>query len=218
MESKNKNSLILVLLTSFILIAVFAAVLFFLNKKGYLSFNKNADTTCYTGTKNQDTNDSDGINSITKASTNMTNDEVYELWNKIKGNWANIKFNDDTCAGSSLEINTYVKVSKFNSDGIITYRILSFNKVSDGIYELNLVNPVNLNNQLDGGIVASYITITIDLGEPGDNKISVKRGETFDEFEYVGDNKTIINENTYYQYVDGGFSQNYYCDWYKKNH
>lgn len=217
MEEK-KNSFLPVLLTIVILLLLFAVALFILNKEGYLSFSKNNVTDCYTDGVAKD---GDIINENTvysKAETNMTNDEVYDLWNKIKGNWAHVQFNNDTCAGTSLEINTYVKMAKFNSDGVITYRIISFNKTDDNNYEIKLVAPVNLNDQMSGDTTASYTTLIIDMGEPGDGKMNVKRGDAWVEYEYVGENEVTVNENTKFQYIDGGFTQAKYCKWYKENH
>lgn len=217
MEEKKKNFLP-VLLTIVILMLLFAIVLFLFNKEGYLSFNKNNVTDCFNDRIVEDSNIITDNDAYSKAETNMTNDEIFDLWNKIKGNWAHIQFNNDTCAGNSLEINTYVKLAKFNSDGIITYRIISFNKTDDNKYELKLIAPVNLNDQMSGNTTASYMTLMIDMGEANDNKMNVKRGDAWVEYEYVGKNEVIVNENTKFQYIDGGFTQDHYCKWYKENH
>ncbi len=222
MEKKRTSFIVFAtaFITVIVLFAAFVAVLFILNKNGYVSFVGNTKYIEKNTVRNNNDqkSDSNSSNFTIDAESNMTNDEVFDFWNKIKGNWAHIQFNNDLCAGSSLEINTYVKLSKFNSDGIITYRIVSFNKNSDGTYELNLILPVDLNNQMIGNIVASYVTFIIDLGEPNDNKMRVKRGNNWIEFEYVGENKTIFGEETKFQNIDGGFSQDYYCNWYKENH
>ncbi len=212
---KRKGNILAVLITIIILFILFALTLFILHKMDYLSFNKKT-----TNNSSKDTAivDSAANNNFTEVSSNMSNEEIFEFWNRVKGNWANIEFINDLCAGVSLEINTNVKLSKFNSDGIVTYGIVSFNKINDKTVELKLIVPVNLNDQISGSTKATYTTLTIDMGEPNDNKISINRGGNWVEYEYVGDNKLIFNENTHYYYIDGGFSQDYYCDWYKKNH
>ena len=229
-EEKNKSNLLSVIITILILVILFAGVLFGLSKSGYITFNFKR-----TEAENQNTQvekvekvekaDSNVTNTdfdvlIEKASTNMTSEEVVALWNSIKGNWANISSSADfdMCTGTSLEINTNVRIAKFNSDGITVWNIVSFEKIGDTKYKINLVLPVNLNNQMNGDIVASYNSITIDTGKPNDGKMTVNVHGTDIEYEYVGDNKVIVNESTHYQYIDGGFSQSQYCDWYKKNH
>ncbi len=215
--NKEKKNLITILITIFILILLFGLTLFILYKKEYLSFNK--DTSCNCSKDSPIEKNSDNDNKyFTEVSSNMSNDEVFDFWNRVKGNWAKVSFNDGMCVGSSLEINTNVTLSKFNSDGVVTYGIVSFNKINDKTVELKLIVPVNLNDQISGSTKATYTTLTIDMGEPNDNKISINRGGNWVEYEYVGDNKLIFNENTHYYYIDGGFSQDYYCDWYKKNH
>ncbi len=218
MKTEKRGILLSVLITILVLLILFAVVLLFFDRKGYLSFNKescgNCGDTMVTKTNNTQEN------SVTNAAkTNMTTEEVFDFWNKVKGNWANIQINDGLCVGHSLEINTYVQFAKFNSDGITRYGITSFNKIDEKTVEIGLVSPVNLNNQMNGGIEAFYNTLTIDMGEPNDGKMNIKISNgTWAEFEYVGDNKLIVNESTNYHYIDDGFSQDEYCNWYKKNH
>ena len=222
---KKKGSILPVLLTVVILILLFGAALFVLYKKGYLSFDKDNDDVTITDNcinetaTTKDDSMKDSIWWQSTAKTNMTNDEVFDLWNKIKGNWAKIEFIGDLCSGMSLEINTHVQLAKFNSDGIITYSILSFNKVRDNVFELNLVAPVNLNDQMSGDIVARFSKILIDMDKPGDGKMKVSwNDDNWVEYEYAGEIKTIVSKDTNFYYIDKGYSQEEYCNWYKNNH
>lgn len=221
-EEKKKSNLLPIILTILILVILFTGILFVLNKKGYVTFKFNNTQPEIDNTQVEKADSDIGTisfdNLIGKASTNMTNEEVFALWNSIKGNWGNVSFFDDMCTGTSLEINTNVKIAKFNSDGITVWNIVSFEKLGDTKYKINLVSPVNLNDQMNGDIVATYSNITIDTGKPNDGKMTVNVYGTDIEYEYVGENKVIVNESTHYQYIDSGFSQNQYCDWYKKNH
>ena len=222
---KKKGNLLPVLLTIVVLILLFGAVLFVLYKKEYLSFDNNKDNVSSTDNciaekiNTEDDSMKDSIWWQSTAKTNMNNTEVFDLWNKIKGNWARIEFIDSLCAGMSIEINTNVQLAKFNSDGIINYNILSFNKVRDNVFELDLVSPVNLNDQMSGDIVAHYSKILIDMDKPGDGKMKVSwNDDNWTEYEYVGENKTKMNEDTNFYYIDQGLSQEAYCNWYKNNH
>lgn len=166
---------------------------------------------------NDDTNNNTTTNetSTKKANSNMTDEEVEKIWNKIKGNWANIKYNDNLCVGTSIEINNFVKISKFNSDGITVWSILSFEKMDDNKYKINLVSPVNLNNKMNGSSVANYTTITVDISNISNKTLKVDFYGGTIEYTYVGENEYTVSEN--HQYIDGGFTQDYYCKWYKEN-
>ena len=245
--NKEKNSSLPVILTAIILILAFVVLLGVLYKKGYLSFTTKGEqlettntnneqtetttdqtekTTDNTTTDSNDTNSDKGSTSnnsntsnnsvLTKASTNMTNNEVFALWKKIKGNWANVSYSNDLCVGSAVEINYFIQFSKFNSDGIINWSIVSYEKVNDSQYKVNLITPVDLINEMSGDIVAHYSTITIDISKLDKKILLVSRGgDGFSEYQYVGENKGEVKN---LQYVDGGFTQDYYCDWYKNNH
>ena len=74
MDSDGKKRMLLpILFTIIILSIVFALVLFFLNKKGYLSFER-VDDACIT---NVTSNQNETINSVIKAESNMTIEEVF---------------------------------------------------------------------------------------------------------------------------------------------
>ena len=239
---KEKNNLLTVLLTIIIMLILLIITVVIMKKNGYVTFGKN-DSKCRDNTSiidnsgniidfipnidnennntdNDTKNNNDNIdtNKNVVSSSNMTNDEIFDLWNKIKGNWANIEYINDLCAGGSLEINTNVKLAKFNSDGIIDYNITSFEKINDNQYKINLILPVNLNNQMIGNTKAITESITLDISKLTNNILKVVRENGTVDYEYVGENKYIVNEETHFKYIDGGFSQDYYCDWYKKNH
>ena len=211
------------LLIAMILIILFGVSLFLLNKLGYVSFNFNkeqllppneqvkSDTTEETVDDATTTNN----NKLFKmASTNMTNDEVFDLWNKIKGNWAIVEYNNEFCSGRALEINYFIQFKKFNSDGITNWSIVSYNKINDNKYEVNLMTPVDLINNMSGDIVAHYSTITVDITKLSDKVLRIYNGDSYTDYRYVGENKGEIKN---FNYIDGGFSQDFYCNWYKNN-
>ena len=243
---EKKNNILLVVLTAVVLLILFALVLFIFNKKGYLSFNIERNQTEKTNNINdgnsQDNIISDDVNtnndnkiitkddntsssntntannaSLDKATTNMTNEEIFKLWEKIKGNWANVEYKNELCVGSAVEINNFMKFAKFNSDGIMSWSIVSYNKINENQYKVNLMTPVDLYNQMSGDVVAHYSTAIIDISKLNSKVLRVSRngGDSFGEYQYVGEN-TVKVEN--FQYIDGGFSQDKYCEWYKENH
>ena len=110
-----------------------------------------------------------------------------------------------------------MQFKKFNSDGITRWDIVSFEKIDQSQFKVNLINPVNLNNQMSGDIVAHYSTITVDISKIGEKILRVSSGADYSEYQYVGENKLIYDESTQYQPVDGGYRQERYCDWYKQN-
>lgn len=224
--NKEKNYL-LVLLTAIILIVLFGITLIILNKKGFLTFSKNDTSEIpkqISNTQNDsivdNSNENKNINNPNKSdNSSMSYDEVFDLWKKIKGNWGHVNYDAEhnLCSGTSLEINTNVKIAKFNSDGITTWNILSFDKLNDDKYKINLVLPVNLNNEMSGDIKANYNSITLDISKLGEKKLIANMHGSNIEFDYVSENKVIIDETTHFQYVDVGLKQDDYCNWFKKN-
>ena len=223
----RENNFLSVFLTAIILIVLFGISLVILNKKGFLSFS-NDDTNEVPKKVNNTQNDSlinnntDNMvidNTSKNDNSSMSTDEVFDLWRRIKGNWGHINYDEehDLCSGTSLEINTNVKIAKFNSDGITTWNILSFDKLGDNEYKINLVLPVNLNNEMNGDIKANYNSLTLDISKLDEKKLIVKMNGSNIEYDYVSENKVIIDETTHFQYVDGGLKQEDYCNWFKKN-
>ena len=215
---KRKNNFLVFLLTTIVLIVVFGICLIILNKKGFLTFNKR-DTDELHENGNNTSNESIIDNTYEEEKSNMTTDEVFDLWRKIKGNWGHVNYDaeHDLCSGTSLEINTNVKIAKFNSDGITTWNILSFDKLDDNRYKINLVLPVNLNNEMNGDIKANYNSITLDISKIDEKKLIANMYGSNIEFDYVSDNTVIIDETTRFQYIDVGLKQDDYCNWFKKN-
>lgn len=229
-KDKNNNKWLPIILDTIILLILFAIILVVLNKKGYLSFNKNIDkfNDNYNGVIDKKRNDSNIDNIVNNnkddietkndkndnnsiVSTNMSTNEVFNLWNKIKGNWADVRYDHDMCVGSSLEINTFIKRAKFNSDGIVVWSITSFEKIGDNQYKINLISPVNLNNEMSGDIVAYTSDIKIDISYLNNKILRVIYDNGYTDYEYVGENKYT---NSNHQYIDGGFTQDKYCEWY----
>ena len=229
-KDKNNNKWLPIILDTIILLILFAIILVVLNKKGYLSFNKNIDkfNDNYNGVIAKKRNDSNIDNIVNNnkddietkndkndnnsiVSTNMSTNEVFNLWNKIKGNWADVRYDHDMCVGSSLEINTFIKRAKFNSDGIVVWSITSFEKIGDNQYKINLISPVNLNNEMSGDIVAYTSDIKIDISYLNNKILRVIYDNGYTDYEYVGENKYT---NSNHQYIDGGFTQDKYCEWY----
>ncbi len=229
-KDKNNNKWLPIILDTIILLILFAIILVVLNRKGYLSFNKNIDkfNDNYNGVIDKKRNDSNIDNIVNNnkddietkndendnnsiVSTNMSTNEVFNLWNKIKGNWADVRYDHDMCVGSSLEINTFIKRAKFNSDGIVVWSITSFEKIGDNQYKINLISPVNLNNEMSGDIVAYTSDIKIDISYLNNKILRVIYDNGYTDYEYVGENKYT---NSNHQYIDGGFTQDKYCEWY----
>ncbi len=229
-KDKNNNKWLPIILDTIILLILFAIILVVLNRKGYLSFNKNIDkfNDNYNGVIDKKRNDSNIDNIVNNnkddietkndendnnsiVSTNMSTNEVFYLWNKIKGNWADVRYDHDMCVGSSLEINTFIKRAKFNSDGIVVWSITSFEKIGDNQYKINLISPVNLNNEMSGDIVAYTSDIKIDISYLNNKILRVIYDNGYTDYEYVGENKYT---NSNHQYIDGGFTQDKYCEWY----
>lgn len=232
---KKKNIIII----SLVIIIIILITLVFLLAKNVISFNinkpkindnlvnqhveenkkKDNDDNSVTNSDNsKDVKQDDSLNNnlnnsgdTIKISTNMTNNQVFELWNKIKGNWAKVSNSNDFCVGSALEINTYVKRIKFNSDGIAVWSITSFEKIDDNKYRINLLFPVNLNNEMSGDIKANTSDIVLDISNIDRKILRVVYDDNYTDYEYVGENK-FTNSN--HQYIDGGFTQDYYCEWY----
>ena len=229
-KDKNNNKWLPIILDTIILLILFAIILVVLNRKGYLSFNKNIDkfNDNYNGVIDKKRNDSNIDNIVNNnkddietkndendnnsiVSTNMSTNEVFNLWNKIKGNWADVRYDHDMCVGSSLEINTFITRAKFNSDGIVVWSITSFEKIGDNQYKINLISPVNLNNEMSGDIVAYTSDIKIDISYLNNKILRVIYDNGYTDYEYVGENKYT---NSNHQYIDGGFTQDKYCEWY----
>ena len=223
---KKNNNILPLIINTIILIILFAIILFALNKRGYLSFNKTIKPTTTDQSEIVPTNDDvskkqDDTNTKNENNhSNMTAEQVFDLWKKIKGNWGHVNYDGDhdMCSGTSIEINTNIKIAKFNSDGITTWNIIFFEKISDNKYKINLILPVNLNNEMNGDIKANNSSIIVDTSKINDKKLIVELYGSNIEFDYVSENKIIVNEETHYQYIDGGLKQDDYCTWYKNNH
>ena len=196
--------------------------------------NKNTNNNSFNNMENSTTNNSstamDGSttsddltnNGITekagimkKAETNMTTEEVFNLWKKIKGNWATIEYKNDLCAGLSVEINYYIKFAKFNSDGITNWSIISYEKINQNQYNIKLITTVDLINEMSGDIVAHYLTITVDISKINDKILRIYNNGSYVDYQYVGENNGEVKN---FQYVDGGLRQEDYCKWYKENY
>ena len=102
-KDKNNNKWLPIILDTIILLILFAIILVVLNRKGYLSFNKNIDkfNDNYNGVIDKKRNDSNIDNIVNNnkddietkndendnnsiVSTNMSTNEVFNLWNKIR--------------------------------------------------------------------------------------------------------------------------------------
>lgn len=244
----RKNIFLVIILTFFITVILFAMALFALNKSGYLSFNTKDNLSApmsdiidkktnnsiinnkedsstkngSTATDGSTTSDNTINNRITenaeimkKADTNMTAEEVFNLWKKIKGNWATIEYKNDLCVGLSVEINYYIKFAKFNSDGITNWNIISYEKINQNQYNINLITPVDLINEMSGDIVAHYLTITVDISKINDKILRIYNNDSYVDYQYVGENNGEVRN---FQHVDGGLRQEDYCKWYKENY
>lgn len=230
MEKKNNNGLIIGILIGFFVLLLLGSVLFTAKviSLPFKLYNDNKDKATEIIDQAKDmidkaeeqiqeqveTNSNNNTEITTNKETNMTNEETIDFWKKIKGNWAKVEYNDNYCAGFAIEINTNVTIKKFNSDGITVWNILSFEKINKNNYKINLVSPANLNDAMNGGPKASYTAINIDVSNINNKKINVTYyGGITTEFEYVGENKTEVSN---FQFIDTGFSQDYYCKWYKE--
>ena len=227
----NKKS---IFLTVIIVVIIFVISLYALNKQGYISFNhksnqssqkvniiddnnkekdiSNNDTIPENTISNSSTQDDDIIK---KANTNMTNDEVFDLWKKIKGNWAAVEYKNDLCTGLAVEINYFIKFAKFNSDGITSWSVVSYEKINQNQYKVNLITPVDLINQMSGDVVAHYSSIIIDTSKISEKVIRIYNNDSYVDYDYVGENNGEVKN---FQYIDGGLKQDEYCKWYKENH
>ena len=172
--------------------------------------NDNASNSTETKTNATSNTNATSDNAINKATTNMTNEEVFKLWEKIKGNWAKVEYRDDLCVGNSVEINHFIKFAKFNSDGITSWSVVAYNKIDENQYKVSLMTPVDLVNRMSGDVVAHYSTATIDISKIDQKILRINNTD----YQYVGENNAKV-EN--FQYIDGGFSQDKYCEWYKEN-
>ena len=195
MENKNNKGIIILLLVIIVILAVlcilFATDTISLKSNITIKENENKKKDEETTLENKEK---------TKTSE-ISNQEIYDLFDKITGNWIKCTITDSGCVGFFYNItNESISTLKFQSDRGITQYILSVEKVEDKIYKINTVSPASIcYGCVHDSTKASYDYIYLDVSKIDNNILKevryLENGEIQKgEFEYAGKDMEEINK------------------------